>query len=1005
MKIKEYLYPAFLLFLICAYCFSGSEETSKINDERLKAKAQIPLKQLESNNDAIKRRAFNELVNMGRDIIPFLKECLNNPSANGRIEIPLILSEIGDQSSITDLLRIATGEGSNEQIRQNTVIALKNFKNPQSVDGLIKILGNVGISEKTKELVLDALVAITTHNLGRDENKWQLWWDKNKNNIIRGSTELIALSDIPTFLPEDKELSSILSKMTNTSSEIRIQGMKEFLESKNPEKAKILFQIIILAKDPLENVRYSAIRTFAELKNPAGIIVLSNLALDSSDIRTKQEAVTALANIADIKGVPAIIILSEKNKEISLNYTLIDSLYSLNDTIPESEIALNLTSWNTYIQKFCVKTIANKGMRQYIKNLEEIAKSDDDNEVRTESIKSIGILRAISSTPVLMELLETEENAIIKSLIISILPSITNEDKGIQPEIWINWWKENKANFLNQIMHYESNKELEKSKDKQLYSRIWHERFSRIKEIEKTQNGNLIDSLIPFMDKEPVWICRNSAIRAVSGYYIKDKVLLFNRLKSFNTEERNNARKILTLCGDIFIKDIVGYLKSDNYMIKKQCSEILGDIRNNQAIDPLINEIKENKYKGIIPSPFAKALSNYSSEAVNKLIPLLTSDNEDNSDDAFWALAGINKRYLIPTIPHIIPKLKNKDVFIKEQACKLLNQVVGERFRICRDAEEWKNKKIKKYPDFTNYKPDDALSMTLLREQKEILNLQITNLTSQDIYAFDKAKKYLTENADQESLATLFEMYKTEDPRIKETIIDCLLAAPDLSYQLILSNLNAEIQANQECAILTADRWKNKKDFIIADKIIQKCLISDNKRIKLAAVSLLSEFKLGENNEIFIKLLKDPDYNIKSLAARGLAALYSVNSINEIKNQIDNIVDLQNKLKLAESAAILGDASVSIHFQKILSPPNYDIIKNSIYLFPPVLSSSFEELIIAAIPNAPKEILKDLILFLGYIGGSKSADFLENFKSNCESNISKYIEISNNMIKTNEIIF
>lgn len=1006
MRNRVLLIILALFYTSFSLLFSGTDEVVSTQNERLRTKVQIAMRQLDSSSEVIRKRASNELINMGKEIVPFLKGALKDIQTPGRAEIPFILGEIGDQSVIPDLISVISEGQTQSALAQNAVLALKLFKNPKSVDGLINLLGKTEITEQIKSDIAEALTEITTHNFGKDASKWQKWWNNNKNSVIKGSNELIALSDIPQIPPTDSSLLAILKKMQDPNAESRSIAIKEYNDLNNPQKISIIFQINILTKDPFENVRYKAIRTLGSLKNPAGIRALSNLISTSSDVRTQQEVLLALAQIGDIRGVPPIIQMMEKNSNPDLLISITDSFYQFNDTVTDEQIIQNLNSWNTYIQKFCIKTIANKKLTKFAKNINEVLSNDDDESIKTECIKTIGLLKLKSTVPTLFDLMQKDKNSMINIDIIKILPALLNEDKGINPDFWIKWWNENKQNILKQAQEAEQI-ELKQdiaAKDEKLHSRDWQIRIARIREIGNSGEIKLIDSLIPFMEKDPVWVCRNEAKKSIESFYAKNKDILISNLSSYIKENRDNAKKILIGCGDSFLHDVLNNLNSGNYITKKSCAEILGVLQKKETIDYLVNAIKESGYKGIQPSPYALAYSNFSGDAAAKILPVLSSDIDEESDGAFWAISKIDKRYLIPALPYILKKLKNKDVFLKEEASRILFEITGEKLKSCKDADEWKSKKIAKYPDLSSYKPEEAIVLAALRELKDNLNTQINNLSSHDLYAFEKAKKFLLENADQDALTQLLEMYKIDNPKLKTAIIDCMSAAPDLSYQLVLNNLNADGQPAQECALIVANRWKNPSDFIMANKILYQCLTSLNKQVRRNAVSLISEFKLSENIDFLSKTLKDSDPYVKAEASKGLAYLNAVQFIRDIQRELNNIFELSPQLTLAESLAALGDTSGAIYFQKLLTAANYDVIKEHLQAFPLILSPSFEEQIISVFPNLPDDIKANFILYLGYIGTQKSLDFFDRLSANSNQDLFNIIEISKKMISNNEII-
>lgn len=995
----------FFAFLIFAgeLCLAGTDEIVG-NSDKIKTEAQISLKQLGSNNDAFRRKAANELVNMGREAVPILKSALEDNTVSGRGEIPMILAEIGDQSAILNLINIVMTQ-RDPKLANNSVRALKVFGNPRSVDGLIKALGKNEVDESTKSLIIEALAEITTHNYGRNTDKWQSWWDKNKNQIILGSTELIALSDIPITIPTDKQLAATLEKMKDPNGETRLQGLKEFAESESKEKDKILAQALKLANDPQENIRYCAMRIIGKHKILAGLKALSNLAVNSGDIRTRLEAINALGEIGDIRGIPPIIKIKDENNP-NLKDTITDVYYKFNDIITGEQIAKNINSWNVYIQKFCIETIRNRQLKKFYPQISDIIKNDDDEGVRISAIRIAGAMKSKSFIPVLIEVLDKERSSILNVEIISALPQITGVDKGINADNWIGWSNENKAALKEQIDKeaLEDKAKIPVSNDVMLYSRDWNKRLARIKEIA-SGGGDSLESLTVIALRDPVEICRLEAKKVITSYCGKNKDKVIKSLENFDPVKRQSAKDALILSGDAFLSDIATGLKSDSFIISKSCAEILAATKKKDGVDPLIAAIKENRYKGVLPSPYSDAAAKHSGAAAGKLITVAVSANEAAAEDALYALSKINKRYLVPAVPYFIKKLRNADIFAKETFCKTLADITNEKIKICREGQEWGNKKIKKYPDLQTYSFEEGLSVALLREQKENLNAQFNNLFSTDPFAFEKAKKYLIENSDEETLTKILELTKTNEPKIKEVAVSCLLAAPEISTPLILNNIASDVISIQECVLLAAEKWETPQDFKIANSILRQCLLSSNKNVKVAALKLLASFEMPENAESFARLLSDSDSMIRAEAVYGIFRLFGVQYVKHITDDLEVIYDPYARLRIASYLSMFGNNAGAKYFIKLLGEGNADKIKQAAPLFPPVLTPEFETPIIDFLKKSPADQQGFFLTCLGYIGGQKSSEFIKSANYTSNPSLAKNSEIALQMIGKNAIIF
>ena len=99
-----------------------------------------------------------------------------------RASAVMALAKIIDPSAMEPL--IAALKDKSKRIRRRAAVALGGIKDYRAIEPLIAALKDERLIVRVKSAY--ALYEITGTDLGRSTEKWQEWWAKNKQNILKG---------------------------------------------------------------------------------------------------------------------------------------------------------------------------------------------------------------------------------------------------------------------------------------------------------------------------------------------------------------------------------------------------------------------------------------------------------------------------------------------------------------------------------------------------------------------------------------------------------------------------------------------------------------------------------------------------------------------------------------------------------------------------------------------------------------------------------------------------
>lgn len=111
--------------------------------------------------------------------VPFLMEHAKDPDPDVRAAIMLALGKLRDGRAVPTLL--AGLSDGDEITRANAAYALGAFYSPIVIDALISQLTDT--SARVREAAAESLMSMTGVNYGTEQDKWQSWWQEQRNKM------------------------------------------------------------------------------------------------------------------------------------------------------------------------------------------------------------------------------------------------------------------------------------------------------------------------------------------------------------------------------------------------------------------------------------------------------------------------------------------------------------------------------------------------------------------------------------------------------------------------------------------------------------------------------------------------------------------------------------------------------------------------------------------------------------------------------------------------------
>lgn len=338
------------------------------------------INQLGSNNYDIQKSAEKQLLNYGQEIIPvIIKEFKENKNSSIRSYCAKMLGEISDNDKKILNVLLEGINDKDENVRCETVKSICKFKDPDTIDCLIKIL-----TEDPSSIVKSE----AAYSLGRIGDKKALY---------------------PLF--------EALKEKDPLVREWAIYGLGLL---KEPEAEETL--IVIMKEDPEPKVRANAAKALGETGTIDGLrALIETLETDSSSI-VRENAAFAIGMIKDFWAIdPLIEALKDPEAKVRANaaYSLglqenERAVYSLIEAYNDKEIIVR--EQVIYALRWIEGEEAIKGIEKALKDPEPL--------IRTQAATYLGEMESKSSLEELKRAAAIEKSEEVKENILKVIEKL-----------------------------------------------------------------------------------------------------------------------------------------------------------------------------------------------------------------------------------------------------------------------------------------------------------------------------------------------------------------------------------------------------------------------------------------------------------------------------------------------------------------------------------------------------------------------------------------------------
>lgn len=845
-------------------------------------------------------------------IMPLIEAVTDSPSISGRIYAAKALGEIKDERSIEPLIKCLRNKEENEEVLINAAISLGQIKNERSIEALIsclkdnavnfyvrreaaRILGQINeprvieslISVISNMEIQNILKNLTGQDFGRDQVKWQLWWEENLNKTSQHNVEMdkFSLEDLLAVILKDK------------NRDVRLQAIKKIADIKDPA---VIDALSSLLKDEDLYVKMAAIRglgrIMAEVQNEDPDIRKAAIRMDMGKVKKPEVIEPLIALLKDENPMIRIVTaqsLAPMIIEAGSNDEGVSSalLVTVRDSSPEVQMAVieaiggikhidavKFLFRVMRIKKFefrseVINIIGKRKDRQTVDLMTAILKDKyADDRSRLRAVDILKLMQDSETIESLILAMNDDQNEYVRGSAVEALAGI-KDPRTV--ELVINACKKRDDVYL---------------------------RICALRALSQIEDSRRIDILINSLQDDDSNVKRHAilAMGEIKDTRFVDPLCAMLKDKNQSFGLRSDCARILGKIEDIrAVESLIMALKDEEQAVRSEAATALCQIKDYRATEALIGLLNDSS--DIRRSYFARALTEITGqnfgpdqvkwqewweEGLNKiseqnavidqlsfgdLLAALKDKNRDIRLKVIKKIAGIKEPGKIDAL---VESLQDEDVYCRMAAIKGLGGIIAEV-----QSEDPDIKEAAIRMGMGKIKDPNVIKalVTLLNDA----NSAIRGITSQSLAPLITDRgvflalliTILYSSAD-EQMAVIEPVGKIKNDQAKEF----------LSYAQYIKN---------EDQFELAKIMLRQKDRQMVDLIAEALTKNVNEKTRIWAARILKEIKDPSTIESLISAMGDQNEQVRGIAVEALAG---------IKNSraVELVLDACNKRKLQD---------------------------------------------------------------------------------------------------------
>ncbi|MCP4696875.1 MAG: hypothetical protein GY862_08510 [Gammaproteobacteria bacterium] len=599
-------------------------------------------------------------------------------------------------------------------------------------------------------------------------------------------------------------------------------------------------------------------------------------------------------------------------------------------------------------------------------NLASCSVSGDNIARSKKLINTLGKFRSVRSLEQLGTLLETEQNASLRSGIVTVLGASQASFQAIPliPSFLKNESKElrsSAAEVLGQLGDTDAVSPLiELLKDRESSVRV-----NAVNALSRLGDADAVTPLIALL-KDQNSSVRQSVVEALDRLGSAEAVKpLIELLKDKNEDIRNKVASALSGLGNAeAVKPLIELLKDQSSDVRSSAVMALGQLGNAEAVIPLAEAFKDQQSS--VRNSAAEALSEIG--RINAATPLLIRYLKDPDTGVVRNAVKVLGRFQsIEALKPLVSLMKKKNFDNLQEVAIALGMIMS----TAESASIAETERL-----FVELLSDEDIimrlftleSMSYFATDKHITPLINLIKTSRFTVFHDRAINILSRLDTEQVVNTLTQLLKDKNPDIKIKATNTLasLGRTEAVKPLIklLKDQDPNIRHN---AVETLGQLDNAE----AATPLVELLNDQNFAIRNSAAEILG--RLGDTDAVtpLIALLKDQDWRVRNSAMEALGRLGSADAVTPLIALLKD-QDWSIRNRAGEELGRLGDAGAVAPLIALLKDQDSDIRRHAAKVLGSLDDADAVAPLIALLKDQDSYVRRHAATALGSLGGANA---------------------------------